>query len=102
MSARTMEVYAAMVERMDWNVDRVIEGLTPVGDHEDTFILFLSDNGAEGVLPEAVPRFEPNLLEFISQHHDNSLNNIGRANSYAWYGPHWARRDRIRSSATRS
>jgi arylsulfatase A-like enzyme len=26
-------------------------------------------------------------LEFLSQHYDNSLDNIGRANSYAWYGP---------------
>jgi arylsulfatase A-like enzyme len=90
LSARTMEVYAGMVERMDWNIGRVIDHLTRIDDLDNTFILFMSDNGAEGALLEAVPRFGPNLLEFIGEHYDNSLDNIGRANSYAWYGPRWA------------
>ena len=90
VSARTMEVYAAMVERMDWNIGRVIEQLRESGDLDNTFILFMSDNGAEGALLEAAPRFGPNLLEFISEHYDNSLDNIGRGNSYVWYGPRWA------------
>jgi arylsulfatase A-like enzyme len=90
VSARTMEVYAGMVARMDWNIGRVIEHLRQSGDLDETFILFMSDNGAEGALLEASPTFGPNLLEYISEHYDNSIENIGRANSYVWYGPRWA------------
>ncbi len=90
ISARTMEVYAAMVERMDWNVGRVIEQLRAAGDLDDTVILFMSDNGAEGALLEAFPKFGPDLLGYLDSHYDNSLENIGRANSYVWYGPRWA------------
>ena len=85
-----MEDYAGMVERMDWNVGRVIAHLTRTGDLANTFILFMSDNGAEGALLEAARRFGPNLREFIDEHYDNSLDNIGSANSYVWYGPRWA------------
>lgn len=90
VSARTMEVYAAMVERMDWNIGRVLDYLRQQGLEDDTFILFMSDNGAEGALLEAFPKFGPNLKSFLDQHYDNSLENIGRANSYVWYGPRWA------------
>jgi len=90
ISARTMEVYAAMVERIDWNVGRLVDHLAARGDLEDTVIVFLSDNGAEGALIEAVPVFGPRLMEFIAAHYDNRLENIGRPNSYVWYGPRWA------------
>lgn len=29
-------------------------------------------------------------MTYLNQHYDNSLGNIGRANSYVWYGPSWA------------
>jgi arylsulfatase len=90
VSARSMEVYAAMVERIDWNVGRVLDHLAARGELEDTVILFLSDNGAEGALIEPVPVFGPKLMEFIAEHYDNRLENIGRPNSYVWYGPRWA------------
>ncbi len=89
-SARAMEVYAAMVERLDWNVGRVVDYLKETGELDDTLILFMSDNGAEGALIEAVPVFGPYLMDFISKYYDNSLDNIGRPNSYVWYGPRWA------------
>lgn len=89
-SARAMEVYAAMVERLDWNVGRLVEHLKKTGELDDTVILFMSDNGAEGALIEAVPVFGPYLMDFISKYYDNSLANIGRPNSYVWYGPRWA------------
>ncbi|UVE19435.1 arylsulfatase [Pseudomonas sp. LS44] len=89
-SARAMEVYAAMVERMDWNIGRVLDYLRQQGQLDNTFILFMSDNGAEGALLEAFPKFGPELMSFLNQHYDNSLDNIGRANSYVWYGPRWA------------
>ncbi|MGV8997596.1 MAG: arylsulfatase [Parvibaculaceae bacterium] len=89
-SARAMEVYAAMVERLDWNVGRLVAHLKETGEFDNTLILFMSDNGAEGALIEAVPVFGPYLMDFIDRYYDNSLENIGRPNSYVWYGPRWA------------
>jgi arylsulfatase len=91
LSARKMEVYAAMVERMDWNIGRVTDWLKETGQFDNTVVLFLSDNGAEGNLIEAVPVFGKEVTKAIaSNNYDNSPDNIGRANSYVWYGPRWA------------
>jgi arylsulfatase A-like enzyme len=91
VSARKMEVYAAMVERMDWNIGKVIDWLRHAGQLDNTVIVFLSDNGAEGNLIEAVPVFGKEVTKAIaSNNYVNSLENIGRDNSYVWYGPRWA------------
>ena len=55
LSARSMEVYAAMVDRMDHNIGRVIDYLTETGELDNTVVIFLSDNGAEGAILEAMP-----------------------------------------------
>jgi arylsulfatase len=41
-----MAVYAAQIERMDWNVGRLVARLEEQGCLDNTLILFLSDNGA--------------------------------------------------------
>lgn len=41
-----MAIYAAMIERMDWNIGRVVKRLQELGRLDDTLFLFLSDNGA--------------------------------------------------------
>lgn len=89
-SARSMEVYAAMVDRIDQNVGRVVEALKRSGKFDDTLILFLSDNGAEGAIVEAMPIMGPVFAKIIAEHCDNSLDNMGRPGSYIWYGPRWA------------
>ncbi|GAB4145052.1 MAG: arylsulfatase [Planctomycetaceae bacterium] len=49
--ARCMEVYAAMVDRMDQGIGKIVETLRKNGQLENTLILFLQDNGgcAEGL-----------------------------------------------------
>lgn len=89
-SARTMEVYAAMVDRMDQNIGRVIKHLKQTGQYDNTIIIFLSDNGAEGAQLEALPVFGPDIETVIAKYYDNRLENIGKGNSYVWYGEHWA------------
>lgn len=89
-SAKAMEVYAAMVERLDWNVGRVVSHLRATGELENTVVIFLSDNGAEGAALEALPIVGKRAQRFIGKHYDNRVENIGRANSYVWYGPRWA------------
>ncbi|MFO7975426.1 MAG: arylsulfatase [Candidatus Hydrogenedentota bacterium] len=40
-----MAVYAAMIDRMDQGIGRVLEALRRIGEEENTVIMFLSDNG---------------------------------------------------------
>jgi len=89
-SARTMEVYAAMVDRMDQNVGRVLAHLRSTGQLEDTLVFFLSDNGAEGAIVEAMPLYGPMIVDRVKRYYDNSLANLGRPTSCCWYGPRWA------------
>lgn len=44
--ARAMAVHAAMVDRMDQGIGRIIATLKETGQLENTLIVFLSDNGA--------------------------------------------------------
>jgi len=90
LSARCMEVYAAMVDRMDWNVGRVTHYLAETGELDDTVVVFLSDNGAEGAIVEAMPLHGARIAAQIEKYCDNSLDNLGRPSSFIWYGPRWA------------
>lgn len=48
MSARAMETYAGMVDRMDREIGKVVEYLESTGEFDNTLVIFMSDNGAEG------------------------------------------------------
>ncbi len=43
---KKMEVYAAMIDRLDQNIGRVLKKLKEIGKDENTLIMFVSDNGA--------------------------------------------------------
>ena len=45
LEARRMAAYAGMMDRVDWNVGRVLEHLRKKGLDENTLVLFFSDNG---------------------------------------------------------
>ncbi|CAD6889319.1 unnamed protein product [Tilletia controversa] len=90
LSARSMETYAAMVTRMDTAIGRVLDQLERDGVLENTLVFFAADNGAEGALLEAMPLSGGNFEKYIRENYDNSLENVGRANSFVWYGPLWA------------
>ncbi|RYG23853.1 MAG: arylsulfatase, partial [Burkholderiales bacterium] len=87
LSSRRMEVHAAMVDNMDQNIGRVIDALRQTGELENTVILFLSDNGAEGL---TLTGSSTQASRLRNANADNSLNNIGAANSYDAIGPGWA------------
>ena len=81
-SARTMEVYAAMVTALDAQVGRLVEHLRKTGELDNTLILFMSDNG-----PENATRVDP---EWIKANFDNRLDNYGRRDSFLMIGSAWA------------
>ncbi|KXJ96180.1 putative arylsulfatase [Microdochium bolleyi] len=91
VSSRCMETYAAMVDLIDQNVGRVIDRLEKTGELNNTFVLFMSDNGAEGKMLEALPvTAGVPLVHILKTFYDNSVQNIGNADSFVWYGPRWA------------
>ncbi|MFK8018789.1 MAG: arylsulfatase [Pseudomonadales bacterium] len=85
-TARNMEVYAAMVDYMDEQIERVIAHLVQSGEYENTLIMFFSDNGASGSDGSVMPGMS---AEFMSSF-DNSLDNRGLRNSYIHMGAGWA------------
>jgi arylsulfatase len=86
-SARKMEIYAAMVENMDYNVGRLVSYLDEIGELDNTFIFFMSDNGAEGDREDMNPTFSRGVER---GGWDNSYENLGKATSWVHVGPGWA------------
>ncbi|MFW5832078.1 MAG: arylsulfatase [Prolixibacteraceae bacterium] len=79
---RLMEVHAAMIDRMDQNIGRILETLEKKGELNNTVILFLSDNGAAGARgltggKYGHPRFNPDALP-------------GTPESFTGFGRNWA------------
>ncbi|QIB67550.1 arylsulfatase [Kineobactrum salinum] len=89
IEARKMEVYAAMVDRMDWNIGRLVAALKRLGWYNNTLVLFLADNGPDG-REDLSPDHLNNLPPAPEIGVDNGLENIGNATSYVSYGPGWA------------
>ena len=88
ISSRRMEVYAAMIDRIDYNVGRVLAALRQSGELENTVILFMSDNGADGMMLETQTASPGARARYDAA--DNRLENIGAATSYSSIGPGWA------------
>ena len=84
--ARRMAVYAAMVDNMDRNIGRVLAHLQKTGELDNTVVVFLSDNGADGNSIFDYGR----TRDWIRKDMDNSVENAGRPGSYVEYGPGWA------------
>ena len=61
--AARMAVYAAMIDRMDQSIGRLLAHLKQTGVHDDTLILFLSDNGgcAEFMAEDGWAKFMPDV-----------------------------------------
>lgn len=78
--ARSMEVFAAMLTNLDDNVGRLVAHLKAIGAYDNTLIVFLSDNGADGNGYPIPP----------SGHLDNSLANYGRQGSFLYHSIGWA------------
>ena len=88
LEARRMQVYAAMTEAMDFHIGRVLDYLEREGLADNTLVIFLSDNGAEGGNP--LDFYGQPGFDWAEDSFDVSLENLGRPDSYAWLGAGWA------------
>lgn len=80
--ARLMEVHAAMIDRMDQNIGRILKTLENKGELNNTVIMFISDNGAAGARgltggKYGNPRFDPDAMP-------------GTPGSFTGFGKNWA------------
>lgn len=87
--AKIMAVYAAMVDRIDQNIGRLLAHLEKTGELDNTIILFTSDNGPEAIDFTSDPIFPP-ATDWIAANFDNSIENLGGPKSYPFYGRPWA------------
>lgn len=83
--ARRMEIFAAMVDRVDQKVGELISYLKETDQFENTVIVFMSDNGSEGFPLQELPIFANWIPRF-----DNSYENLGAENSYMFLEERWA------------
>ena len=86
--ARRMAVFAAMVDRMDQAIGRVVADLKANGQFDHTLILFLSDNGA---CWEWDPLgFDGSSSSKNILHTGADLKKLGQPGDYMSYGSGWA------------
>jgi arylsulfatase A-like enzyme len=86
--AMRMAIYAAMVDRMDQNIGRIITDLRAKGEFENTLIFFMSDNGA-------CAEWDPFGFDVRSSannvlHRGADLERMGSAGTYHSIGSGWA------------
>jgi arylsulfatase len=90
---KKMELYAGMVENMDYHVGRLIEYLKQIGEYENTIFIVFGDNGAEGTDLFQMLAGSPGSRDFLfaaanwSETHPNAWGDPG---TYVGYGPMWA------------
>lgn len=86
LQATKMEIYAAMVERLDWNIGRIKAHLAKTGMLQNTVIVFLSDNGAA---PDQLENMARKVPDFPTVDPGDS-EHWGSSESILAYGPNWA------------
>lgn len=83
LEVRGMEVYAGMLDAMDYHYGRVIHFLKDIGEYNNTIIVFLSDNGAN---PWYSAQYPGATKPDFARQFDNSLGNVGNPRSNYAYG----------------
>jgi arylsulfatase A-like enzyme len=90
---KKMELYAGMVENMDYHIGRLIEYLKQIGEYENTIFIVFGDNGAEGTDLFKMIAGTPGTLNYLFAAANWSVtdpNAWGDPGSYVAYGPMWA------------
>lgn len=84
---RRMEIYAAMIENIDYHIGRVLTYLKESGKDKETIVVFMSDNGANGFEMDSYPGTDQ---AWVDRNSDNRFDNWGKRGSRIAPGPGWA------------
>lgn len=87
MQAKTMEVYAGMIEATDADIGRLVAHLDKTGELGNTIFVITSDNGPDPSNPGGVLGF--NWWMQLNGY-SRELANLGERGSHNWIGPEWA------------
>jgi len=90
---KKMELYAGMVENLDFHVGRLIDYLKKIGEYDNTIFIVFGDNGAEGTDLFAMIAGTPGTRDFLfaaKKWPNTDPNAWGDPGSYVAYGPMWA------------
>jgi arylsulfatase A-like enzyme len=90
---KKMELYAGMVENMDYHIGRLIDYLKQIGEYENTIFIVFGDNGAEGTDLFKMIAGSPGTRDFLfaaANWSETDPNAWGDPGSYVGYGPMWA------------
>ena len=90
---KKMEIYAGLVENLDYHVGRLIDHLKKIGEYDNTIFIVFGDNGAEGGDLFKLIAGSPGSRDFLwaSMHWSNNHPNAwGDPGSWLAYGPMWA------------
>ena len=90
---KKMELYAGMVENMDYHIGRLIEYLKQIGEYENTIFIVFGDNGAEGTDLFKMIAGTPGTRDFLfaaMNWSETDPNAWGDPGTYVAYGPMWA------------
>ena len=60
-----------MVDILDQNIGRVVSSPEESGELDNTLILFMSDNGAEGMFMEALPLHNERFQASVDKYYNN-------------------------------
>lgn len=85
--ARSMELYSAMIDNIDYHLERLFKHLKKTGDYDNTLIIFFSDNGANGA---GMDQYPATGQAWVERNSDNRYENMGRPFSRIAQGPAWA------------
>jgi arylsulfatase len=93
MLGTKMELYAGMVENLDFHIGRLIDHLKAIGEYENTIFIVFGDNGAEGTdlfdMIAGSPGSRDNLYAAIKWSQTN-IHAWGDPGSWVGYGAMWA------------
>lgn len=92
VTARKMEVYAAVLDYMDMEIGRLMQYLEDNNLRENTYIVFFSDNGPDVNDKAATYKNYPATAtaNWMAKTYTHGFQNWGRAESFTAYGPSWA------------
>ncbi|MDP4765608.1 MAG: arylsulfatase [Pseudomonadales bacterium] len=92
--AKSMAVYAGMIDAMDHHIGRLMQYLKDIGEYDNTVFIFISDNGAEpsDIIEQGRGKALGTLMGWwmASNNYNEDYATLGEQGSYNMIGPGFA------------